>query len=103
MPKGKGIENHNLNRQSNDQHETQIRYQPETIKQGIDCLIDRLLAALALHFVWVLAVSCGLFIVACELSRPVACEILAPRPGIEPTSPALEGEFLTTEPPGKSL
>ena len=32
-----------------------------------------------------------------------ACGILAPRPGIEPTPPALEGKVLTTEPPGKSL
>ena len=31
-----------------------------------------------------------------------ACEILAPRPGIEPTPPALEGGVLTTGPPGKS-
>ena len=28
--------------------------------------------------------------------------ILAPQPGIEPTSTALEGRFLTTGPPGKS-
>ena len=32
-----------------------------------------------------------------------ACGILAPQPGIEPTSPALEGEVLTTGPPGKSM
>ena len=32
-----------------------------------------------------------------------ACEILAPQPGIEPTSPVMEGEVLTTGPPGKSL
>ena len=32
-----------------------------------------------------------------------ACGILAPRPGIEPTPPALEGEVLTTGPPGRSL
>ena len=31
-----------------------------------------------------------------------ACGILVPLPGIEPTSPALEGEVLTTGPPGKS-
>ena len=31
-----------------------------------------------------------------------ACGILAPRPGIEPAPPALEGEVLTTGPPGKS-
>ena len=36
------------------------------------------------------------------LSFPVACGILIPRPGIELTSPALEGGFLTTGPPGKS-
>ena len=33
---------------------------------------------------------------------PEACGILAPRPGIEPASSALEGEVLTTGPPGKS-
>ena len=31
-----------------------------------------------------------------------ACGISAPRPGIEPIPPALEGEVLTTGPPGKS-
>ena len=31
-----------------------------------------------------------------------ACGILAPQPGIEPGPLALEGEVLTTEPPGKS-
>ena len=36
------------------------------------------------------------------LSCPAACGILVPRPGIEPASPALEGGFLTTGPPGKS-
>ena len=34
------------------------------------------------------------------LSCPTAFGILAPQPGIEPTSPALEGRFLTTGPPG---
>ena len=32
-----------------------------------------------------------------------ACGILAPGPGIELAPPALEGEVLTTGPPGKSL
>ena len=32
-----------------------------------------------------------------------ACRILAPQPGIESAPPALEGEVLTTGPPGKSL
>ena len=31
-----------------------------------------------------------------------ACGILAPWPGVEPASPALEDEVLTTGPPGKS-
>ena len=34
---------------------------------------------------------------------PEACGLLTPRPGIEPTPAALEGEVLTTGPPGKSL
>ena len=37
-----------------------------------------------------------------SLSCPAACGILAPWPGIEPGSPALQGRFLTTGPPGKS-
>ena len=32
-----------------------------------------------------------------------ACGILVPQPGIEPTTPALAGEVLTTGLPGKSL
>ena len=42
-------------------------------------------------------------VVAHGLSCPAACGILVPRLGIEPTSPALEGGFFTTGPPGKSL
>ena len=38
----------------------------------------------------------------CGLSCPAACGILVPRPGIKPESPALEGGFFTTGPPGKS-
>ena len=41
-------------------------------------------------------------IAACRLSFPKACGILVPCPGIEPVSPALQGRFLTTGPPGKS-
>ena len=44
----------------------------------------------------------GSLVVAHGLSCPEACGILVPRPGIEPASPALEGGFLTTGPPGKS-
>lgn len=36
-------------------------------------------------------------------SVPVASGILVPGPGIEPVSPALEGGFLSTGIPGKSL
>ena len=35
--------------------------------------------------------------------NPTAYGILVPLPGIKPTSPALEGGILTTEPPGRSL
>ena len=38
-----------------------------------------------------------------RFSRSAACGILVPRPGIKPTSPALQGSFLTTGPPGKLL
>ena len=38
-----------------------------------------------------------------RLNCPGACGILVPQPGIEPASPALEGIFFTTGPPGKSL
>ena len=42
-------------------------------------------------------------VAACRLSYSMACGILFPRPGIEPESPALQGEFLTTGLPEKSL
>ena len=45
---------------------------------------------------------CFSLVVVCELSCPVACGILVPRPGIEPVSPALEGRLPATGPPGKS-
>ena len=37
------------------------------------------------------------------LDCPMACGISVPHSGIKPTSPAMEGGFLTTGPPGKSL
>ena len=49
------------------------------------------------------ALECtGSVAVARRLSCLTARGILVPRPGIEPVSPALEGGFLTTGPPGKS-
>ena len=38
-----------------------------------------------------------------ELNCSTACGILVPQPGIEPASSELQGGFLTTELPGKSL
>ena len=37
-----------------------------------------------------------------QLSCPMACGILVPQPGIKSEAPALEGGFLTPEPPEKS-
>ena len=58
----------------------------------------------------VLVGACRIFVVVGGLISscgsptccPMACGILGPRPGIEPMSPALQGRFLTTGPPGKS-
>ena len=44
----------------------------------------------------------GSLVAARRVSCPTACGILVPQLGIEHTSPALEGRFLTTGPPGKS-
>ena len=44
----------------------------------------------------------GSVVVVRGLSCPAACGILVSGPGIKPTSPALEGGFFTTGPPGKS-
>ena len=50
-----------------------------------------------------LSLSCvSSVVVAHGLSCPAACGVLVPWPGIEPASPALEGGFFTTGPPGKS-
>ena len=51
--------------------------------------------------VWALE-HVGSVVVAHGLSCPAACGILIPQPGIKPASPASEGGFLTTGPPGKS-
>ena len=44
----------------------------------------------------------GSVVAARRLSCSTARGISFPRPGIEPSSPALEGRFVTTGPPGKS-
>ena len=58
----------------------------------------------------VVGCSCGMWGLSTQaqqlwhmgLVAHIACGILVPRPGFEPASPALEGRFLTTGPPGKS-
>ena len=47
--------------------------------------------------------SMGSVTVMDRLSCPEACGISVPQPWIKPMSPALEGRFITTGPPGKSL
>ena len=42
-------------------------------------------------------------VAAHRISCLTACGVLAPQAGIEPMSPTLEGGFLTTRQPGKSL
>ena len=52
-------------------------------------------------FPWILF-NIYLFLAVLGLSCPEAYGILVSQPGTESVSPALEGEFLTAEPPGKS-
>ena len=42
-------------------------------------------------------------VAACGLGCPMACGILLPLPGIELAYPGLQGRFLSTGPPGKSV
>ena len=51
----------------------------------------------------VMSLFTGYWVVACGLGCSAACVILVPQAGIELASPALQDEFLTTGPPGKSL
>ena len=59
---------------------------------------------------WLFIALCGIFplwnagsvVVALGLSRLMASGVLVLPPGIEPTSPALQGGFLTAGPPRKS-
>ena len=67
--------------------------------RGLSIVVRRLLSscARAPEHVGSVVVARGL-----GLSCPTACGILVPSPEVEPVSPALEGGFLTTGPPGKS-
>ena len=59
---------------------------------------------------WVLVAACGIFslghmgslVVVHRFSCSMVCGIVVPQPGIKPTSPALQGGFLTTGPQRKS-
>ena len=55
-----------------------------------------------LNFVYLFRLP-RVFIVTHGLHCPSVHGILVPQPGLEPTSPALQGRFLTTGPPGKFL
>ena len=56
----------------------------------------------AIFKVFVEFVTLLLLFYALVFFDPKACGILVPQPGIKPTTPALEGEALTTGPPGKA-
>ena len=58
-------------------------------------------AAFSCYRAWTLECT-GSVVAMHGLSCPMACGILVPQPEIEPISPALEGEFLTTGPLGSS-
>ena len=60
-------------------------------------VVDHFFLKVFTEFVTILA----LFLMFC-FTCPEACGVLVLRPEIEPASPALEGEGLTTGPPGKS-
>ena len=47
--------------------------------------------------------GCSSVVVGHGLGCPMACGILAPRPGIQSTSPVLGSRLLISRPPGKSL
>ena len=65
---------------------------------------DSLVVGCTLHSYSKQALECGGSVAAVhELSYPLAWGFLVPQPGIKPVTPELQGEFLTTGPPGKSL
>ena len=97
----------------------------EKVKKAMDLLPRKILPPRVLYiisgaseiFIFIyLFIWCGLFFLKSLLNLlqycfcfmfwffgHEACGILAPWTGIEPAPPALEGEVLTTGPPGKSL
>ena len=65
----------------------------------LNFLPQEIIICLNYLFIWLSRV----LVVACRPRCYIACGILVPQPGTKPMSPALQGEFLTTGPPGKSL
>ena len=69
------------------------------VTQDLTCIMQDLRCVLL-----TLALRCvGSVVMSIGLSCPTSCRILAPWLGMKHTSHALEGKFLTTRPPGKSL
>ena len=87
------------------------------LKGLVGCFVGGgFLVVVVLLHQWVLVVSCGIFLCGTQASEGAGsvvavlglscsrtCGILVPQLGFKPTSPALQGRFLTTGPPGKSL
>ena len=72
---------------------------PASHPGGFSCCRARAPGAGA-QYLWLAGSRAQAQVVAHRLSCSAACGIF-PRPGLEPMSPALAGEFLTTAPPGK--
>ena len=71
---------------------------PSCSTWGLHCFMLNLF----MWHMW-LVVAWGLSACGTGLSCSAACGVLVPRLRIEPTSPPLQGRFLTTGPSGKSL
>ena len=72
---------------------------------GLSCSVQHLPCGVRVfcYGACTLVVARGSVVEARGLRCSEACGILVPRPRIEPESPALEGRFLITGPPGESL
>ena len=75
--------------------------EPQDLPLTVQRLLGKFLSFLFFSFLAVMGLCSGAPVGGgVVLSCPAACGILVPQPGIEPGSRALEGGFLTTEPPG---
>ena len=78
------------------------------LKERFQCLsvlfIFNFFKVIFFFFFALLGLHCSarVSLVVVEAQLPVACGLLVSQPGAEFMSPALEGRFLTTGPPGKS-